>query len=207
MNKLSKILLAGITAGALVLAGTTAASATATRHDVSATATAGSARSNFSDRDVIEFLAFGSGKIDAAHPGLIAALGYDFPTKQPPSSLVDDIVAGVHKVNPAFHAQVTEPLLSGDPVAVEAALTTYNDSMLEYVKTSDKWATAPAKDGSATAYCLVWPLALAIALVVAVVSTRVVAYVGPSTPSATMASDNRLTRQEAAAAIAETIHS
>ncbi|SMQ75549.1 antimicrobial peptide, SdpC family [Plantibacter sp. VKM Ac-1784] len=206
MKNAGKLLVASITAGALVLAGTSAASASAVRQDPTHLVSADVTANDYSDREVIEFLAFGSGSIDADHPGLIVALGYDeLAAEAPPAELVDDIVAGVTEVNPEFHDQVTERLQSGDPVAVEAALTTYNDSMVEYVKSSDDWAVGSDEDGTATAYCLVFPLALAVALVVAVVSTRIVAYVGPSTPSATLASDDRLTRQEAAAAIASVI--
>jgi SdpC family antimicrobial peptide len=190
MKNAGKLLLASITAGALVLAGTSAASASAVRQDPTHLVSANVTANDYSDRDVIEFLAFGSDELAA---------------EAPPAELVDDILAGVTEVNPEFHNQVTEPLQSGDPVAVEAALTTYNDSMIEYVRSSDEWAVGSDEDGTATAYCLVWPLALAVALVVAVVSTRIVAYVGPSTPSATLASDDRLTRQEASAAIASVI--
>ena len=206
MKNLGKPLLVAITAGALVLSGTTAASADNASRDASVSAVADVTTRDYTDREVVEFLAFGAGTIDAEHPVLIAELGYDgVAAEAPPAELVDEIVAGVTQVNPEFHAQVTEPLQSGDPVAVEAALTVYNDSMIEYVKGSDDWTVGSGDDGSATAYCLVWPLALAVALVVAVVSTRIVAYVGPSTPSATLASDDRLTRQEASAAIASTI--
>lgn len=206
MKNAGKLLLTGITAGALVLAGTTAASADSANHDAPRSVAADVAAGGYTDREVVEFLAFGAGSIDAEHPGLITELGYDgIAPEAPPAELIDEIVAGVTQVNPKFHAQVTQPLQSGDPVAVEAALTVYNDSMIEYVKSSDDWTLGSGDDGSATAYCLVWPLALAVALVVAVVSTRVVAYVGPSTPSATLASDDRLTRQEASAAIASTI--
>jgi len=206
MKNAGKPLLVAITAGALVLAGTTAASANSASRDAPLTVAADVTAGDYTDREVVEFLAFGSGTIDAEHPGLIAELGYDgLAAEAPPTELVDEIVAGVTQVNPEFHAQVTEPLQSGDPVAVEAALTVYNNSMIEYVKSSDDWKVGSDDDGSATAYCLVWPLALAVALVVAVVSTRIVAYVGPSTPSATLASDDRLTRQEASAAIASTI--
>ena len=208
MKKTGKLLLASITTGALVLAGTSVASAAVAGQDPTQLVSTSVAVSDYNDREAIEFLAFGSGSIDTDNPGLISALGYDgLAAEAPPAELIDEILAGVTEVNPDFHDEVTVPLQSGDPVAVEAALTTYNDSMIKYVKSSDDWAVGTGEDGTATAYCLVWPLALAVALVVAVVSTRIVAYVGPSTPSATLASDDRLTRQEAAAAIATEITS
>jgi SdpC family antimicrobial peptide len=136
-----------------------------------------------------------------------SGLGYEELSEEPQDEAVDTFLAGVMSVNPEFNTDVTARLQSGDPIAVEAALTSYNDSALEYVQTSDEWAGTLKDDGTGTANCLVIPLAVAVALVVAVVSTRIVTYVGPGARGGRAADDNRLTRQDASAAIAMTIHS
>lgn len=206
MKSTSKVLLAGITASALVVTGASTASATSAKSAPASAISSTVAQASFDDRDVVEFLAFGQGDINTAHPKLMSALGYEgMLAEEPPADLIDDILNGVIDANPAFSIEVTQRLQSGDPVAVEAALTVYNETMLEYVETSDIWEAEASEDGSGTAYCLVWPLAAAVAVVVAVVSTRTVAYVDPGGPRAAIGSDDRLTRQEAAAEIAATI--
>lgn len=198
-----------VSAAALLLVGggITAAPAMAATDSSNASHVTASARA-YSDTDAVEFLALGSGRIDADHPGLIHSLGYDAPEQGYTAAQVAQLLSKVTAIDPAFHDHVTVPLQSGNPLKVERAIDAYNRTILTLAK-----STGSTPDTGVHTDCVVLGVVFVVgaavvagaALVVVVVSTTNVTYVHNTPRAAGTSAPTDLTKQQAAASIASAL--
>ncbi|MGX1695280.1 hypothetical protein ACWIBQ_07875 [Microbacterium keratanolyticum] len=102
----------------------------------------------YSDADVIEFLAVGTGPIPVDHPDLAAFIP-EVDTRDLSAEEVSAIVEEVIDANPNFNEEVTERIQSGDPYETLSALEAYNDTIYELAPSNG------AADGGYTGQCVV----------------------------------------------------
>ncbi|MEU7165129.1 hypothetical protein AB0A70_10855 [Streptomyces morookaense] len=89
----------------------------------------------YSDTDVTALLAFGSGKIAAEHPETVKNLG----EKSQPADVktTSELTAALSKIDPDYHAVVTEGLQSHNPYKVQAALSAYSEDVQTLAKSNN----------------------------------------------------------------------
>jgi SdpC family antimicrobial peptide len=111
-----------MTASALVLAGSIPAMASENTRLAESSISSETAATEYTDYDVISFLALGTGKITDDHESLApyAQASADVPVEA--QQEINDLFLAAA---PDFHERVTEPLQSGDPRLAEQALGEY----------------------------------------------------------------------------------
>lgn len=125
MNKYIKLAITSASTVALMVGGTLTANAS---EPAAASVAAETTETSYSGRDVIGLLAFGAGPIVEAHPELEA---YAPVSDEVSDSTIDEVYELYLKAEPEFDSIVSEPLQSGDPRQVEAALDSFADVSLD----------------------------------------------------------------------------
>jgi SdpC family antimicrobial peptide len=132
---------------ALLVGGLSAPAMALGAHPASHSAQTVAVAPQYSDVEVVSLLLFGTGAIQADHPGLAQKMGF-VPRVHANAATITKITTVLTDVDSGFHAKVTEAVQSGNPYTAEAGLNRFEADLMKLV---------PAKDevGNATGDCAV----------------------------------------------------
>ena len=109
-----------------------------------------------SDRDVLELLLAGTGPIAEKHPLLVERLGFNPDRPDTDPRLLHKFISQYLKYDADFKYAVREPLASGDPARVEAALIHLSVKSLDLLERDYGLVVSQGQDASAAGTIGAW---------------------------------------------------
>lgn len=146
-RSVSALLISGSLVLASVVGVAPAQAATDTRAHVPTSSPASQLK--YSDQDVVNFFAFGSGPAAATHQDLMANLG--ITPQAVPAKVLTSLTKALLSVDPNFHQAVTVDVQAGDPYKAESAVKTLVADVRTLQSQVAKAATTDASAASARA--------------------------------------------------------
>ncbi|GHG81160.1 sporulation delaying protein family toxin [Streptomyces griseocarneus] len=127
--------LMGTALAAVMVAGTAGTALARTSSDTGAADSSrpATSKTKYSDREVVSFLVFGRGKAADDNP----ALAKKIRDRRADSTVTEEqlsyLMGKLHKIDPAFHANVTEAVQAKDPFVVQEGMERLNDDLKKYI--------------------------------------------------------------------------